>query len=80
MQDEASITNRDLVPFVVGIVIFRDRGYHRIPMESNIRSYWKKAGTHVWDGRNDYIHGILWVVSYILYPCDQVGLYLHVIR
>jgi hypothetical protein len=55
---------------VVGIFIFLDRGYRRLPMESNIRSYWEKAGTLVWDGRNDYIHGILWVVSYILYPCD----------
>lgn len=43
-------------------------------MESNIRSYWKKAGTHVWDGRDDYIHDILWVVSYILLPCDKVRL------
>ena len=75
-QDEA---NRALIPFVVGIDIFRDRGYHRLPMESDIRSYWKKASPHVWNGRNDFIHGILWIVSYIFYPCDQVRRCLHVV-
>ena len=68
-RDEAS-TNRYRAPFLVGVLIFRDRGYHHLPMESNIRSYWKKASPHVWDGRNDFIHVVLWIVSYILYPCD----------
>jgi hypothetical protein len=74
-RDETN-TDRDLVPFIVGIVIFCDRGYHRVPMESNIRSNWEEASPLVWDDRDGFIYAVLWVVSHILYPCDQVRLYL----
>ena len=64
---------------IAGIVIFRNRGYHCISMESNIRSYWEKASPPVWDGRNDFIHVVFRIVSYILDPCDQVRLGLYVV-
>ena len=64
------------VPFIVGIVIFCNGGYHRVSMESGIRSYWQEASPHAWDGWNDIIHAVLWVVSYVLSPCDQVRLWI----
>ena len=58
--------------FAAGISLFRDGSYQCVPMVSNLGSYWKKASPYVWDGWNDLVDAVLWHVSHILDPCDQV--------